>query len=53
MTRQETLLDHLATIIQRGHVAQKTSHEVATEIMDALEAEAEMWREQPMPGREP
>ena len=37
MTRNESFEDFLATIIQAGHVAQKTSAEIASEIMDALE----------------
>ncbi len=52
MTRKETLEEFLSTIIQRGYVERKTSAEVASEIMDALEQEAEAhrYRENRMPG---
>lgn len=47
MNRNESFEDFLATIIQRGHVAQKTSAEVASEIMAALEQEAELRNHDP------
>lgn len=52
-TRQETLIDELATIIQRGYVEQQTSYEIAEAIDAHLEAEAEEWRNRPGPGEEP
>ncbi len=54
-TRKETLEEFISTLIQRGYVERKTSAEVASEIMDALEQEAEQARyhESRMPGDYP
>ncbi len=52
-TRQETFTEVIATLIQRGHVEKKTSFEIAEEIADAAEREAEEWRNRPGPGEYP
>lgn len=52
-SREEKLEAHIATLIQRGHVEKKTSYEIAEEITDAAEREAEEWRNRPGPGEYP
>lgn len=41
-TRQETTAEAIATLVQAGHVAQKTSWAITQEILDLLEQEAEL-----------